>query len=61
VRHLCRGDGRDLQHDERILPEMLAKLQTGKFDLVAATRYVEAAAPGPSAKAAARSAASPRG
>jgi dolichol-phosphate mannosyltransferase len=31
----------DLQHDERILPAMLAKLQTGEFDLVAATRYVE--------------------
>ena len=31
----------DLQHDERVLPEMLAKLQSGKFDLVAATRYVE--------------------
>jgi dolichol-phosphate mannosyltransferase len=31
----------DLQHDERILPAMLAKLQTGECDLVAATRYVE--------------------
>ncbi|MBU6297937.1 MAG: glycosyltransferase family 2 protein [Alphaproteobacteria bacterium] len=31
----------DLQHDERILPEMLAKLRTGEVDLVAATRYVE--------------------
>ncbi|MDE1938349.1 MAG: glycosyltransferase family 2 protein [Alphaproteobacteria bacterium] len=31
----------DLQHDETVLPEMLAKLRTGKFDLVAATRYVE--------------------
>ena len=36
----------DLQHDERILPEMLAKLQTGKFDLVAATRYVEGGSAG---------------
>jgi dolichol-phosphate mannosyltransferase len=31
----------DLQHDERILPQMLAKLTAGKADLVAATRYVE--------------------
>ncbi|MDE2182213.1 MAG: glycosyltransferase family 2 protein [Alphaproteobacteria bacterium] len=31
----------DLQHDERVLPAMLAKLQSGQFDLVAATRYVE--------------------
>src|SRR5512139_1295709 len=31
----------DLQHDERVLPAMLAKLQSGAFDLVAATRYVE--------------------
>jgi len=31
----------DLQHDERVLPAMLAKLQTGEVDLVAATRYVE--------------------
>jgi dolichol-phosphate mannosyltransferase len=36
----------DLQHDERILPEMLAKLQSGKFDLVAATRYVEGGSAG---------------
>ena len=36
----------DLQHDERILPEMLAKLQTGQFDLVAATRYVEGGSAG---------------
>jgi dolichol-phosphate mannosyltransferase len=31
----------DLQHDERILPRMLEKLQSGEADLVAATRYVE--------------------
>jgi dolichol-phosphate mannosyltransferase len=31
----------DLQHDERVLPAMLAKLQSGQYDLVAATRYVE--------------------
>ena len=31
----------DLQHDERVLPAMLAKLQSGQHDLVAATRYVE--------------------
>jgi dolichol-phosphate mannosyltransferase len=30
----------DLQHDETVLPRMLAKLQTGDIDLVAATRYV---------------------
>jgi len=31
----------DLQHDERVLPDMLATLENGKADLVAATRYVE--------------------
>jgi dolichol-phosphate mannosyltransferase len=31
----------DLQHDERVLPKMLAKLTSGDADLVAATRYVE--------------------
>ena len=31
----------DLQHDEHVLPAMLAKLQSGESDLVAATRYVE--------------------
>jgi dolichol-phosphate mannosyltransferase len=31
----------DLQHDEKILPAMLATLTGGAFDLVAATRYVE--------------------
>src|SRR5258708_6451167 len=31
----------DLQHDERVLPRMLAKLEQGGADLVAATRYVE--------------------
>lgn len=31
----------DLQHDESVLPKMLATLESGKADLVAATRYVE--------------------
>jgi dolichol-phosphate mannosyltransferase len=31
----------DLQHDETVLPAMLAKLTDGQADLVAATRYVE--------------------
>lgn len=31
----------DLQHDETILPEMVKKLQSGNYDLIAATRYVE--------------------
>jgi dolichol-phosphate mannosyltransferase len=31
----------DLQHDERVLPQMLETLQSGSADLVAATRYVE--------------------
>jgi dolichol-phosphate mannosyltransferase len=31
----------DLQHDETVLPKMLAKLTDGEADLVAATRYVE--------------------
>jgi dolichol-phosphate mannosyltransferase len=31
----------DLQHDEKILPKMLARLESGEADLVAATRYVE--------------------
>ena len=30
----------DLQHDEKVLPLMLAKLKSGEADLVAATRYV---------------------
>ncbi|HEX4634824.1 MAG TPA: glycosyltransferase family 2 protein [Rhizomicrobium sp.] len=30
----------DLQHDEKVLPVMLAKLRSGEADLVAATRYV---------------------
>ncbi|HWY66893.1 MAG TPA: glycosyltransferase family 2 protein [Rhizomicrobium sp.] len=30
----------DLQHDEKVLPLMLAKLRSGEADLVAATRYV---------------------
>ncbi len=31
----------DLQHDEKILPQMLARLESGDADLVAATRYIE--------------------
>ncbi|HEY5347943.1 MAG TPA: polyprenol monophosphomannose synthase, partial [Rhizomicrobium sp.] len=31
----------DLQHDETVLPQMLATLTGGEADLVAATRYVE--------------------
>src|SRR5215469_1638523 len=31
----------DLQHDEKVLPEMLARLRGGSADLVAGTRYVE--------------------
>jgi dolichol-phosphate mannosyltransferase len=31
----------DLQHDEKILPQMLARLEKDEADLVAATRYVE--------------------
>jgi dolichol-phosphate mannosyltransferase len=31
----------DLQHDERVLPAMLARLKGGAADLVAGTRYVE--------------------
>ena len=31
----------DLQHDEKVLPAMLAKLRAGEADLVAGTRYVE--------------------
>jgi dolichol-phosphate mannosyltransferase len=31
----------DLQHDEKVLPQMLARLESGEADLVAATRYVE--------------------
>src|SRR5436853_6697285 len=30
----------DLQHDEKVLPAMLARLQAGEADRVAATRYV---------------------
>ena len=30
----------DLQHDEKVLPAMLGKLESGQADLVAATRYV---------------------
>ena len=31
----------DLQHDEKVLPKMLARLKSGEADLVAGTRYVE--------------------
>ncbi len=31
----------DLQHDEKVLPQMLARLRGGEADLVAGTRYVE--------------------
>jgi dolichol-phosphate mannosyltransferase len=31
----------DLQHDEKVLPQMLARLKGGGADLVAGTRYVE--------------------
>ena len=31
----------DLQHDEKVLPQMLTRLRTGGADLVAGTRYVE--------------------
>ena len=30
----------DLQHDEKVLPDMLAKLRSREADLVAATRYI---------------------
>jgi dolichol-phosphate mannosyltransferase len=30
----------DLQHDEKVLPKMLARLESGEADLVAGTRYV---------------------
>lgn len=31
----------DLQHDESILPEMLNRIRTGKYDLVAASRNID--------------------
>jgi dolichol-phosphate mannosyltransferase len=31
----------DLQHDEKVLPKMLVRLESGEADLVAGTRYVE--------------------
>jgi len=31
----------DLQHDEKVLPQMLVRLESGEADLVAGTRYVE--------------------
>jgi dolichol-phosphate mannosyltransferase len=31
----------DLQHDEKVLPQMLGRLRTGGADLVAGTRYIE--------------------
>jgi len=36
----------DLQHDEKVLPAMLARLQGGGADLVAGTRYVEGGSAG---------------
>jgi dolichol-phosphate mannosyltransferase len=36
----------DLQHDEKVLPDMLAKLKGGGADLVAGTRYVEGGSAG---------------
>ena len=38
--YLAVIDG-DLQHDERLLPEMLNALKEGKLDLVVASRYVK--------------------
>src|SRR5712691_75531 len=32
----------DLQHDEAILPEMLARIRTGQYDLVIGSRHIEA-------------------
>ena len=36
----------DLQHDEKVLPQMLARLKGGSVDLVAGTRYVEGGSAG---------------
>jgi dolichol-phosphate mannosyltransferase len=36
----------DLQHDERLLPEMLANLRSGEADLVIGSRYLEGASTG---------------
>jgi dolichol-phosphate mannosyltransferase len=36
----------DLQHDEKVLPKMLAVLERGEADLVAGTRYVEGGSAG---------------
>ena len=36
----------DLQHDERLLPEMLARLEAGDLDLVIASRFAENASLG---------------
>jgi dolichol-phosphate mannosyltransferase len=36
----------DLQHDERLLPAMLASLRSGEFDLVIGSRYLEGASIG---------------
>ncbi|HEV2365945.1 MAG TPA: glycosyltransferase family 2 protein [Caulobacteraceae bacterium] len=41
--HLAVMDA-DLQHDERLLPRMLALLDAGQADLVVASRYLEAGA-----------------
>src|ERR1700761_6283629 len=36
----------DLQHDEKVLPQMLKRLKDGSLDLVAGTRYVEGGSAG---------------
>ena len=36
----------DLQHDEKVLPQMLTRLRDGAADLVAGTRYVEGGSAG---------------
>ena len=33
----------DLQHDERLLPEMLSLLKTGQFDIIVGSRFAEGA------------------
>ena len=36
----------DLQHDERLIPELLARLRDGEADIVVASRYLEGASTG---------------
>lgn len=43
--YLCVMDA-DLQHDEALIPEMLARLKAGGADLVIGSRYVEAGSTG---------------